>query len=171
MNRLLCVLVCAVAAIAGCEKEVEQTQANVTGSWEAPFADCLATITLAPNGNYMIEQSLDRTAGSQLFQVGAWGKIPPYGQWRLGEGEVSFMVDGATVGGLEIVSLYEDRILFKASDGSPMFFNRVATATVPTLPSGGAGGDDDDAATDDDADGGDMTDDTGDDGDVDEEGA
>jgi hypothetical protein len=157
MNRLLIAFAVVVLALAGCEKEVEQTQANVTGSWEAPFADCTATITLASNGNYMIEQDPSRTAGSQLFQVGAWGKIPPGGQWRLGEGEVSFMVDGATAGGLEIVSLYEDRILFKAQDGSPMFFNRVATATVPSLPSGGTGddGDVDDDAADDDADMGD----------------
>lgn len=170
MHRILLAFAAVLLALAGCEKEVEQTQANVTGSWEAPFADCTATITLAPDGNYMIEQDPGRTAGSQLFQVGAWGKIPPGGQWRLGEGEVSFMVDGATVGGLEIVSLYEDRILFKAQDGSPMFFNRVATATVPTLPSGGSGGGDDvdDDAMDDDAD---MGDDAGDDAAMDEQGA
>src|SRR5687768_18543783 len=100
MHRLLCVLVCAAAAIAGCEKEGEQTQANVTGSWEAPFADCLGTITLAPNVNDMIDARLDRSAATELLQGGVGCKFLADGQWRVDEGVVAFMGDGVAVGRL-----------------------------------------------------------------------
>ena len=147
MYRLLIACTCAVLFVtAGCEKEIEQTEATVAGSWEAPFADVVATISLASEGYYAIETSPDGTAGSQLFVVGAWGKIPPYGEWRLGEDEITFMVDGATVGGVEIVELYPDRMLLKASDGSPMYFDRVAMRAVPIPPSETESGDGEDVA-------------------------
>jgi hypothetical protein len=139
MHRVALGFIVALFAVAGCEKEVEQTAVNVAGSWQAPFSDTVATITLGGEGNYLIEQEDGKTAGTQLFQVGPWGKLPPYGQWRLGDGEITFSEDGATVGGLEIAALYEDRILFKAADGSPMYFNRVATRIVPTPPDEGDG--------------------------------
>ncbi len=132
MNRLLCGIACALVALAGlgCEKEVDRTRENMVGAWRAPFGDVVATITLDDNGYYVIEQDTDGTAGTQLFQVSAWGKNPPYGKWRMGDGEITFLVDEATAGGLEIGALYEDKVLFKANDGSPMYFKRVAASPV-----------------------------------------
>lgn len=134
----------ALACAGGCEREVPRTAQNIAGSWQAPFADVVATINLGPNGTYVIETDTEGTAGSQLFGVGPWGKVPPMGNWRLGEDEIVFSDgDGVTIGGLEIAALYEDKVLFEANDGSKMFFNKVTARPTPpplTPPAGGAGG-------------------------------
>lgn len=133
----LMLLAVAAAFLCGCEKEVEHTTANLTGSWKGAFADQVAIIHLNGNGTFVIETTPDGTQGTQVFVSSGFGRLPWGGNWRVGDGEIVFSTErDGTTGGLEIGALYADRVLFKAGDGAVMYFHKVPGATPPAIPVG-----------------------------------
>lgn len=144
-----CVAAAAICMIGvtGCEQEVDQTEKNLQGAWRAPFADASVTISLYPDNTYSIEADPGgKTSGQQLYLMSGFGKIPPMGGWRLGNGELVFSEEGRTIGGLEIVELKKDTVLLKADDGTAMFFDRKNLAGNSAFGAGGppTGWDDED---------------------------
>ena len=144
----LTLLAVVVAFLAGCEKEVEQTTANLTGSWKGAFADQVAIIHLNANGTFFIETTTEGTQGTQVFISSGFGRLPWGGTWRVGDGEIVFGAEKeGTTGGLEIGALYADRVLFKAGDGAVMYFHKVPGGAPPAFtPPAGAGGAGEDGA-------------------------
>lgn len=136
------VLLAVLAAfLSGCEKEIDQTTANLTGSWKGAFADQVAIIHLNANGTFIIETTTQGTQGTQVFLSSGFARLPWGGNWRVGDGEVVFSTEkDGTTGGLEIGALYSDRVLFKAGDGAVMFFHKVTGATPPAFPATPPGG-------------------------------
>lgn len=142
-GRTMCVAAAAicVAGVVGCEKEVDQTEPNLQGAWRAPFADAMVTISLYPDNTYSVESDPDgKTGGQQLYLMSDFGKIPPVGEWRLGDKELVFSEAGRTVGGLEIAELTQDTVLLKANDGAVMFFDRKNLNGTSAFGAGGGGG-------------------------------
>lgn len=113
-----------MVGVSGCSEEVDQTEANVQGAWRAAFGDVIVWFNLYPDNTYSVDLEEGETAGTQSYTLSDFGKIPPLGQWRLGDGELVFSAGGRTVGGLEVASLEEDQILLKANDGTTMYFQR-----------------------------------------------
>ncbi len=134
---LLAIGIAMALASAGCSEELGRSQENVAGSWQAPFADVVVTLNFFPDGSYTIDTTTEGTQGEQLFNSGAWMRIPAEGQWQLEEDQITFSdSDGATTGGLEIVSLTSEQILLRAADGNAMFFSKVDARSAGKSASG-----------------------------------
>ena len=135
-----------MSLLSGCgESSLPVTQNNLAGSWQAKFDGETATITLSKTGDYEIQG-----APSGLFLLSGWGKIPPYGSYRLDDEEITWQSDGATSGGgAKVSSLTDDKLVMALDTRAAIEWTRVTTPAAAATPAAAPAGAADDESSDD----------------------
>ena len=128
------------AALAGCEESkpisTANLTANLTGSWATEFDGVRAVVTFNADGTYSLDTEEGSGDGSGgMFFLSGWGKVPPYGTYRLDDAEISWYDETGGAGGAVVKSISGDKLVMGLPEKAAMEWTSVPTpvAATPTM--------------------------------------